>query len=226
MFERYTDRARRSVVLARAQARTMGHAEVGTGHLLLGLATEEGGIASLCLFRLGLDFIYARSRLAAASPSTRIASPPDIPFTPGLRKAMENALRESAEMGDPYIGTEHLLLGLLGDAEGPAGGILAAAGLTPLAVRKEVMRRLGTYEQSRVPAPEDVNHHRRLATVPASALPPYPWRYRTGISNPWSLYVVVPGDDRKADLFAGHLETEGLAAMAVAALNAAAGGTQ
>jgi len=151
MFERFTDRARRAVVLAQAEASDYGFAEVGTGHLLLGLAAEEGGIASLCLAELGLNIIGARSGLAAMEPSTSRPSG-HIGFTRGLRKAMENALRESIQMGHAYIGTEHLLLGLLREVGGPSDQLLIAAGITPLVVRDEVLRRLGAYEQPRVTA--------------------------------------------------------------------------
>jgi len=172
MFERFTDCARRSVVLAQEAASAMGHAEVTTGHLLAGLAAEDGGVASIALANLCLMPDDARVAMRDQRAGTW-PRPAHIPFTPGLKKAMENALREAIVMTHAYIGTEHLLLGLLCDPEdGPAAQILTGAGITPTDIRAEVMRLLGSYEQPRAAPAEPEGHHRRLATVPASALPP------------------------------------------------------
>lgn len=218
MFERYTDRARRAVVLAQGEARMLGHCEIGTGHLLLGLAAEDGGIASLCLAALGFNLENARDALQVAIPLGKRDPPPNIPFTPALKKAMENALREALLLGHPYIGTEHLLLALLREAGGPSDGVLIAAGITPLVVRDEVMRRLGTYEQPRVtPAPRI---QPRAATHP---LPEHPWAWRVGRTLGLFLYVQVPGDDRKADVYAAMADTPELAGWMAAVLNAADG---
>lgn len=150
MFERYTDRARRATVLAQAEARELGHPEISTGHLLLGLATEDGGVASQVLANLGLSVPGARGVLSLDPAAPSAAG--HIPFTRGLKLACEQALRESLHLGHNYIATEHLLLGLLRDTEGdPAARIFMTAGITPTDIRAEVMRLLGSYEKSAAP---------------------------------------------------------------------------
>jgi hypothetical protein len=164
MFERWTDRARRAVVIAQEEARMMRHAEVGNGHLLTGLAAEEGGVASQALAALGLTPDAARDTLRLIIPALPSAPASHIPLTRGLKKAAENALRESLAMNVTYIGTEHLLLGLLRDVEGPADKILIAAGIAPIVVRGEVMRLLGSYEKT--------GRVERKAATPVPAEPP------------------------------------------------------
>jgi ATP-dependent Clp protease ATP-binding subunit ClpC len=124
MFERFTDRARRSVVLAQEEARSFNHNYIGTEHLLLGLFREGEGLAAKVLHDVGLDIEVVRSEL-----DTRVgrgASQPKghIPFTPRAKKVLEISLREALKLGHNYIGTEHILLGLLREGEGVAAQII------------------------------------------------------------------------------------------------------
>jgi ATP-dependent Clp protease ATP-binding subunit ClpC len=124
MFERFTDRARRSVVLAQEEARSFNHNYIGTEHLLLGLIREGEGLAAKVLGEVGLDIETVRGEL-----DTRVgrgASQPrgHIPFTPRAKKVLELSLREALKLGHNYIGTEHVLLGLVREGEGVAAQIM------------------------------------------------------------------------------------------------------
>ncbi len=151
MFERWTDRARRSVALARDCARALGHAEVGTGHMLAGLYAEGGGVAFLALSALGWDGNEVPRALERRCPRAAGGSPPNIPFSPRGKRACELALRESLELGCPYVGTEHLLLGLVREGEGTGASILVALGLNPGDVRAKVTELLGGFEKTGKP---------------------------------------------------------------------------
>lgn len=111
MFERFTDRARRVVVLAQEEARTLNHNYIGVEHLLVGLVEEGGGIAAQALTALGVTTDGLREHIEEGERSPT----GHIPFTPRAKKVMELALREALQLGHNYIGTEHLLLGLLRD---------------------------------------------------------------------------------------------------------------
>lgn len=212
----------------------MGHAEVGTGHLLIGLAAEPDGVASRCLAALGLKVEDARARLAAGIGPRPSESAPAAPAAIGkpAAKAMELALREALQRAHPYIGTEHLLLGLLRLEESSAARVLTACGIDPAAARDEVRRRLGSYEQAG-DAARTLSERGAASAIAAAAggrvqpraangdLPPRPWQWRTGRTSGWTLYVEVPGDDRKQDVYAGMMDTPELAEMVAAALNAA-----
>lgn len=116
MFERYTDRARRSVELAHQAAQGLCHDEVGTGHLLLGLIVEGGGVAFRALDALGVTTEAANEAVRRRHPAGDFRPEGQIPYARDFRKAAELALRESLELGHSYVGTEHLLLGLIRDA--------------------------------------------------------------------------------------------------------------
>ena len=145
VFERFTDRARGVVVLAQEEARLLNHNYIGTEHLLLGLIHEGEGIAATALQRLGLSLDMVRSRVeeiighGGSSPSGH------IPFTPRAKKVLELSLREALQLGHNYIGTEHLLLGLIREGEGVAAQVLAQLGLDLALVRQEVIQLLSGY---------------------------------------------------------------------------------
>ncbi len=145
MFERFTDRARQVVVLAQDEARALGHAYIGTEHLLLGLLREEEGLAAQALHQLGVSLEAAREQvLAIVGPGEEGAGATgQIPFTPRGKRALELALREALALGHNHIGTEHVLLGLLRQGEGVASKVLHAFGVDEDAARDEVLRSLG-----------------------------------------------------------------------------------
>jgi hypothetical protein len=144
MFERFTDRARRVLVLAQEEARLLSHSFIGTEHILLGLIAERDGIAAQALATLGisLDKVRAKVEETIIPPisGSETASPP---FTPRAKKVLELSLRQALQLGHSYIGTEHILLGLHQEGEGVAMQVLGALGVNPSDVRREVIQRLG-----------------------------------------------------------------------------------
>src|SRR6266511_3643585 len=128
MFQRFTDRARRVVHLAQEEARLLRHNYVGTEHLLLGLLYEGEGIAARALESLGISLEVVRARVEEIIGRGQITPSGHIPFTPRAKKVLELSLREALQLGHNYIGTEHLLLGLLREGEGVAAQVLAGFG--------------------------------------------------------------------------------------------------
>lgn len=143
MFERFTERARQVVVFAQQEARSMCHDRINTEHLLLGLLMEEEGIAAKVLTSFGLevDEIRNAAKDLVGAGMVPVETNP-LPFTPRAKKVLELALREALSLGHNYIGTEHLLLGLWRDDDGPAVDLMLARGLTAEKVRNEVIRLL------------------------------------------------------------------------------------
>ncbi|PIP18839.1 MAG: hypothetical protein COT38_00455 [Candidatus Omnitrophica bacterium CG08_land_8_20_14_0_20_41_16] len=145
MFNRFTERARKVVILAKEEARRFNHDYIGTEHILLGLIREGEGVASTVLQKLGLSLENIRievEKLVQPGPTTQIIG--DIPFTPRAKKALELAAEEARSLGHNYIGTEHLLLGLIREGEGIASQVLLNLGLELNTVRSEVMELLGS----------------------------------------------------------------------------------
>ena len=142
MFQLFTDRARRAVVLAQEEARSLQHDHIGTEHLLLGLVAEGGGVAARALRDLGADTASMRARLRSEAGPGGEEPENHIPFTPQAKQALELSLRESVRLGHDYIGTEHLLLGLLEEGEGAAFQVLTAADIEPDAARVKVVELL------------------------------------------------------------------------------------
>src|SRR4249920_3211554 len=129
MFERFTDRARQTVVFAQEEARRLDHTHIGTEHLLLGLIRESDGLAAQALGRLGMSLGELRTEVVRTIGEAGSASPTGhIPFTPRSKKVLELSLREALELGHNYIGTEHILLGLVREGEGVAAQVLVARG--------------------------------------------------------------------------------------------------
>jgi len=138
VFERFTDRARRVIVLAQEEARLLNHDYVGTEHLLLGLAHEGQGVAAKALEVLGIRLEALRSQVEEIIGQGQRAPSGHIPFTPRAKKVLELSLREALELGHDYIGTEHLLLGLVREGEGVAAQVLVKLGADFPRVRQQV----------------------------------------------------------------------------------------
>ncbi len=143
MFERFTDRARRVVVLAQEEARLLGHNYIGTEHLLLGLIQEGDGVAARALEALGVELQAVRRQVEEIIGRGHEASAGHIPFTPRAKKVLELALREAQKLGHHYIGTEHILLGLIREGEGVAAQVLEKMGAGLNVVRQKVKGLLG-----------------------------------------------------------------------------------
>jgi len=147
MFQRFTDRARRVVVLAQEEARTLGHDFIGTEHLLLGLVDEGHGVAAKALESLGIGLEAVRQRVEdAVPPGTVEPRTGHIPFTPRAKSVLELSLRESQLLGHRYVGTEHILLGLIRQGDGVAAQVLTALGADLDGVREQVVRLLAEYQ--------------------------------------------------------------------------------
>jgi len=128
VFERFTDRARRVIVLAQEEARLLKHDYIGTEHLLLGLIREGEGVAGKALEVLGIRLEALRSQVEEVIGQGQRAPSGHVPFTPRAKKVLELSLREALELGHNYIGTEHLLLGLIREGEGVAAQVLVKLG--------------------------------------------------------------------------------------------------
>ena len=139
MFERFTERARQVVVLAQDEARSLRHNYIGTEHLLLGLLREEEGLAARVLKSLGITLEEVRLQVARIIGQGDEVSNGQIPFTPRAKKVLELSLREALELGHSYIGTEHLLLGLIRENEGVAARILLGFGADDELIRSRLI---------------------------------------------------------------------------------------
>ena len=146
MFERFTDRARRVVVLAQEEARALNHNYIGTEHILLGLIREGEGVAAKALESMGISREAVRSEVEDIIGKG--SQPPSgyIPFTPRAKKVLELSLREALQLGHNYIGTEHILLGLIREGEGVAAQVLVKLGADLPRVRQQVIQLLSGYE--------------------------------------------------------------------------------
>jgi hypothetical protein len=142
MFERFTDRARRVVVLAQEEARLLNHNHIGTEHILLGLVHEGEGVAYLALTELGISLDAVRAQVEAEIGQGSEAPGGHIPFTPRAKKVLELSLREALQLGHNYIGTEHILLGLIREGEGVAARVLVGLGAGLDVVRQQVVQLL------------------------------------------------------------------------------------
>ena len=147
MFERFTDKARRVVVLAQEEARMLNHDYIGTEHLLLGLLQEGKGVGAKALEALGITHEAVRQQVEEVIGRGKQAPRAShIPFTPQAKKALELSLREALQIGHNYIGTEHILLGLIREADGPAAQVLVGLGADLDRVRQQVIELLHGYQ--------------------------------------------------------------------------------
>src|SRR3982751_5088685 len=146
MFERFTDRARRVVVLAQEEARMLNHNYIGTEHILLGLIHEGEGVAAKALESLGISLEGVRQQVEEIIGQGQQAPSGHIPFTPRAKKVLELSLREALQLGHNYIGTEHILLGLIREGEGVAAQVLQKLGADLNRVRQQVIQLLSGYQ--------------------------------------------------------------------------------
>ncbi len=158
MFERFTDRARRVIVLAQEEAKLLNHNYIGTEHILLGLIHEGEGVAAKALEQLDISLDAVRAQVTEIIGTGQQPPSGHIPFTPRAKKMLELSLRESLQLGHNYIGTEHILLGLIREGEGVAAQVLVKLGADLNRVRQAVIQLLSGYqagkENATVGAPE------------------------------------------------------------------------
>jgi ATP-dependent Clp protease ATP-binding subunit ClpC len=165
MFERFTDRARRVVVLAQDEARLLDHNYIGTEHILLGLVHEGEGVAAKAMAALGISLEAVRQQVEQIIGRGQQAPSGHIPFTPRAKKVLELSLRESLQLGHDYIGTEHILLGLLREGEGVAAQVLVRLGADLNRVRQEVIKLLRRGQGETGPHPIALARDTQLAEI-------------------------------------------------------------
>ena len=146
MFEKFTDKARRVVVLAQEEAKLLNHNYIGTEHILLGLIHEGEGVAAKALESLNISLEQVREQVQEIIGQGQQAPSGHIPFTPRAKKVLELSLREALQLGHSYIGTEHLLLGLIREGEGVAAQVLTKLGADTNKVRQQVIQLLSGYQ--------------------------------------------------------------------------------
>ena len=151
MFERFTDRARRVVVLAQEEARMLNHNYIGTEHILLGLIHEGEGVAAKALESLGISLEAVRQQVEEIIGQGQQAPSGRIPFTPRAKRVLELSLKEARQQGRNYIGTEHILLGLIREGEGVAAQVLVRLGADLNRVRQQVIQLLHGYQGKEPP---------------------------------------------------------------------------
>jgi ATP-dependent Clp protease ATP-binding subunit ClpA len=178
VFERFTDRARRVVVLAQEESRRLDHNFIGTEHILLGLIQEREGVAAQALGALGIRLEAVRARVEEIVGRGESTPSGHIPFTPRAKKVLELSLREALQFGHNYIGTEHLLLGLIREGEGVAATVLVGLGADLESVRQKVVQLLAGRQGSGVP-PELLADPGTRAAVIATAVPYEPGQTTT-----------------------------------------------
>jgi ATP-dependent Clp protease ATP-binding subunit ClpC len=170
MFERFTDRARRVVVLAQEEARLLNHDYVGTEHLLLGMIAEGQGVAATALESLGISLEAVRAQVEEIIGQGQQAPSGHIPFTPRAKKVLELSLREANQLGHNYIGTEHILLGLIREGEGVAAQVLVKLGADLSRVRQQVIQLLSGYAGGKEGKEAGARTRLVRMTVPADLL--------------------------------------------------------
>jgi ATP-dependent Clp protease ATP-binding subunit ClpC len=153
MFERFTDRARRVVVLAQEEARMLDHNYIGTEHILLGLIHEGQGVAARALTALGISLHETRQAVEEIIGRGTQMPSGHIPFTPRSKKVLELSLREALSLGSDYIGTEHVLLALLREGDGVGAQILVGAGVSLSQARQQIINLLHQGREEDLPSP-------------------------------------------------------------------------
>ncbi|WP_394160485.1 ATP-dependent Clp protease ATP-binding subunit [Galactobacter valiniphilus] len=170
MFERFTDRARRVVVLAQEEARMLNHNYIGTEHILLGLIHEGEGVAAKALEALNISLGAVREQVQEIIGQGQQAPTGHIPFTPRAKKVLELSLREALQLGHNYIGTEHILLGLIREGEGVAAQVLAKLGADSQAVRQQVIQLISGYQGGQEKAGAGVSSGGQSEGTPAGSV--------------------------------------------------------
>jgi ATP-dependent Clp protease ATP-binding subunit ClpC len=192
VFERFTERARQAIVLAQVEARGLKHNYIGTEHLLLGLMREEEGLAARALSSFDLTVWEVRAEVARIVGQGDEVEGGQIPFTPRTKKVLELSLREALDLGHDYIGTEHLLLGLLQEGEGVAVRILVSLGATPAAIRDELLRSLSG-ARGEMGARPRLNWEYAVRTL-EGATESWPEQLTAWRSEGWELRAIVEED--------------------------------
>ena len=170
MFERFTDRARRVVVLAQEEAKMLNHNYIGTEHILLGLIHEGEGVAAKALESLGISLDAVREQVQDIIGQGQQQPTGHIPFTPRAKKVLELSLREALQLGHNYIGTEHILLGLIREGEGVAAQVLVKLGADLNKVRQQVIQLLSGYQGKEPAAVSGAAHDNPQAAQGGSAV--------------------------------------------------------
>jgi len=165
MFERFTDQARRVVVQAQEEARTLGHNYIGTEHILLGLLGEREGLAAQALSTLGVSLDTAREQVVEIAGAGTGQMSGHVPFTPRTKKVLELSLREAQRLGHDHIGTEHILLGLVREGDGVGAQILKRQGASLDRVQEQVLATVRT-------APAEELRRVSVGRMPGGGLPP------------------------------------------------------
>ena len=178
MFERFTNRARRVVVLAQEEARMLNHNYVGTEHILLGLIHEGQGTAAKALESLGIGLDMVRREVEEVIGEGQEAPSGHIPFTPRAKKVLELSLREALELNHNYIGTEHILLGLIREGEGVAAQVLVRLGADLDRVRQQVIDLLAAYKARAEEAEQAVPSEPAEPSAPSASAAPAEGRRR------------------------------------------------
>ena len=205
MFERFTDRARRVVVLAQEEARMLSHNYIGTEHILLGLIHEGEGVAAKALESLDISLEAVRAQVEEIIGQGQQAPSGHIPFTPRAKKVLELSLREALQLGHSYIGTEHILLGLIREGEGVAAQVLQKLGADLNRVRQQVIQLLSGFQGKEQTGSQagDLRRPGRHPVVLAGARPvrsqPDPGRPRV---------QARPGDRAREGDRAGHADPQ------------------
>ena len=199
MFERFTDRARRVVVLAQEEAKMLNHNYIGTEHILLGLIHEGEGVAAKALESLNISLDAVREQVQDIIGQGQQQPTGHIPFTPRAKKVLELSLREALQLGHNYIGTEHILLGLIREGEGVAAQVLVKLGADLNRVRQQVIQLLSGYQGKEAVARRRREHrHRQGLPDPRPVRPqPHPGRPRG---------QARPGDRAREGDGAGHAD--------------------
>ena len=166
MFERFTEQARQVVVLAQEEARTLKHDYIGTEHILLGLLREEEGLAARLLQSLDITVERVRAQVLRIVGSCEEVASGQIPFTRRAKKVLELALREALSLGHDYIGTEHILLGLVRENEGVAARILLDFDADSKKIRNDIIRMLGQHRPQ--DAGQRAQRKHKTGTTPVS----------------------------------------------------------
>jgi ATP-dependent Clp protease ATP-binding subunit ClpC len=156
MFERFTSRARRVVVLAQEEARMLNHDYIGTEHILLGLIHEGEGVAAKALKSLGISLDAVRQQVEEIIGQGQQAPSGHIPFTPRAKKVLELSLREARRLGHNYIGTEHILLGLIHEGDGVGAQVLRGFGVDFNRARQQIIQLLHGWQEEEVPLSESL----------------------------------------------------------------------
>ena len=203
MFERFTDRARRVVVLAQEEARMLSHNYIGTEHILLGLIHEGEGVAAKALESLDISLEAVRAQVEEIIGQGQQAPSGHIPFTPRAKKVLELSLREALQLGHSYIGTEHILLGLIREGEGVAAQVLQKLGADLNRVRQQVIQLLSGF-QGKESAASGSPPSGSGAEAPSSVAGPRPVRPQPDPGRPRG--QARPGHRARAGDRAGHAD--------------------